>query len=148
MRVEVQARAREVPLTPCVVVAEGKAARALLRLLLDDPTRIPSLRGVVHQEGEALLLALVGQEMDLPWVEGVSYFGIDPNAPRLRLSTTLSVGLEGASAALATELLEGALMHAHGEDAMPLLVMPERLLSLAAARPIDLEVLRSLEAEA
>ena len=148
MRVEVQACTREVPLTPCVVVAEGTAARALLRLLLDDVTRITSLRGVVHHEGEALLLALLGQETDLPWVEGVSYFGIDPNAPRLRLSTTLGVGLEGASSALAAELLEGALLHAHGEDAMPLLVMPERLLSLAAARPIDLEVLRSVEAKA
>jgi MoxR-vWA-beta-propeller ternary system domain bpX5 len=148
MRVDVQARPREVPLTPCVVIAEGTAAKALLRLLLDDVARIAALQGVVHQAGDVLLLALVGHETDLPWVEGVSYFGIDPSAPRLRLSTTLAAHLEGASEALAAQLLEAALMHRHGEGAMPMLVMPERLISLAAARPLDLQVLRSLEAKA
>lgn len=144
MRVEVHGYVRDVPLTPCAVVAEGNVAKALLRLLLQDTTRIAPLQGVVHQEGEALLLVLLGEASNLPWIEGVSYFGIDPNAPRLRLSTTLGVRLQEASDALAAALLEGALIQAHGPESMPMLVMPERLLSLASARAIDLTVLGDL----
>lgn len=144
MRVEVHGYVRDVPLTPCALVAEGGVAKALLRLLLEDTTRIAPLQGVVHQEGEALLMVLLGEASNLPWIEGVSYFGIDPNAPRLRLSTTLGVRLQETSDALAAALLEGALTQAHGPEAMPMLVMPERLLSLASARAIDLTVLSDL----
>ena len=146
MRVEVEARPREVPLAPSVMVAEGSAAKRLLRVLVNDPARITSLAGVVHQEGDILLLALLGEEADLPWVEGVSYFGSDPHAPRLRVSTALDVHLEGANPAVALQLLEGALLEAYGPEAMPIVVMPGRVLSLAAARPLDLDVLRTLEA--
>ena len=146
MRVLVEAFARESPLAPSALIAEGASAQALLARLLDEPARLHVLQGVVHQEGSACLIAIQGEAANLPWVEGVSYFGVDANAPRLRLSTTHGVRLEGACDEVAVRLLEDSLVREHGAQAMPMIVTGDRLVSLALASTLDLDVLRQLEA--
>ena len=146
MRVIVEAFARTSPLAPSALLAEGASAHALLLRLLEEPARLSALQGVVHQEGDACLIAIQGEASHLPWVEGVSYFGIDAHAPRLRLSTTHGVRLEGAHDGVAVGLLEDALVREHGAREMPMIVSANRLISLAQAQTLDLEVLRQLEA--
>ena len=146
MRVVVEAFARESPLTPSALIAEGASAHALLLRLLEEPEHLHTLQGVVHQQGDACLIALQGEDSNLPWVEGVSYFGIDAHAPRLRLSTTHGTRLEGAHDDVAIRMLEDALVREHGAHVMPMIVSANRLISLAQAQTLDLEVLRQLEA--
>ena len=146
MRVIVEAFARESPLTPSALIAEAASARALLLRLLEEPPRLPTLQGVVHQQGDTFLIALQGEASSLPWVEGVSYFGIDAHAPRLRLSTTHGTRLQGAHDDVAVRMLEDALLREHGAHTMPMIVSANRLISLAQAQTLDLEVLRKLEA--
>jgi hypothetical protein len=59
------------PLEPVFAVARGVVATGLARLLLAAPSRLAALRGVVSPG----LLAVTGSE--LPWVDGIEYFGRD-----------------------------------------------------------------------
>ena len=145
MQVLVEAFARESPLTPSALIAEGASAHALLLRLLDEPD-LHALQGVVHQEGDACLIALLGEASKLPWVEGVSYFGTEPIAPRLRLSTTHGVRLASGGEAIAARLLEDALVREHGVERMPMIVTAKRLISMAQAATLDIDVLRALQA--
>ena len=56
------------PLEPLAVVGEGAAASALINRLADD-ARLPTWTGVFG-DGVVVLLGA-----DLPWCEGVEYFG-------------------------------------------------------------------------
>jgi hypothetical protein len=53
------------------------------RLLARDDESLARLSGV-HGNG---LLLLIGEEQDLPWVDGASYLGKDPTAPGVFVPT-------------------------------------------------------------
>lgn len=84
---------REPPLPPCAAVATGAAAIALARrLLAESDQTLAALRGLAGDQ----LLAILGDERDLPWVDGVVYLGADPDAPRLLLPTALAPSVAAA----------------------------------------------------
>ena len=53
---------------------------------------LTALRGLAGDR----LLAILGDERDLPWVDGVIYLGADPDAPRLLLPTALAPSVAAA----------------------------------------------------
>ncbi|MCI0487184.1 MAG: hypothetical protein L0229_11355 [Blastocatellia bacterium] len=92
--------ARWSPLAPVGAAARGPFARRLaLRLLACDDERLSRLKGVA---GPSMLIVL-GEEYALPWVDGVTYLGRDPEAPQLLLPTSLRPSVAPA-------LLERALL--------------------------------------
>src|SRR5687767_9313735 len=83
-RLSLEWRKRAEPLAPCAALGLGAAAsRLLARLLLADDEQLGRLRGV----GSGGLIVLLGAEADLPWVDGIRYFGRDAAAPDLLLPT-------------------------------------------------------------
>ncbi len=147
IRVKIEGRLREAPLVPVAVLAEGEAALALARRALaqmDEPGA-PRLQGVAAREPVPLIV-LLGPTHALPWVEGARYFGVEADAPRLRLSTTHGPALDDGRV-LPSALLERALHAQLGASARgPFLVTlregQPRAVSLAAARPIEAPLLR------
>jgi len=120
---------RAEPLSPVAVVATGDAAQRLARRLLALPSdRLARLQGVSATD----LIALIGDEGDLPWVDGARYLGRDPSAPALLLPTALAVGAHPA-------LFERAVLSAAPGAAQPLAVLPDplRVVPLGSARPVD-----------
>ncbi len=128
-RVPIAFSPREEPLAPAAVVAIGLVAHALGEHLLQrSDEQLLAWTGVA---GENVLIVL-GAAESLPWVDGVSYLGRDPRAPRLLLPTNLQPD------ATLIELFEAAVIRRASELTPPLavLVSPPRILSLAAALPI------------
>lgn len=127
-------RARARPLEPSAAFAEGDAAQALARACLARPWGEggTGLQGVWAPG----LLALLGPAVELPWAEGVAYFGYDPSAPALLLPTHSEPTVPAA-------LLERAVLRA--VSGAPVLVVPQppRLVSAARARPFGPERLRA-----
>lgn len=120
---------RAEPLAASAAIAEGEAAARLARRLLALPdASLARLDGVA---GEGLL-AVLGAENDLPWVDGVRYLGRDPAAPALLLPTA-------RTPVLPLPLVERALAAAAPEGAAPLAVLtdPLRVVPLGRARPVD-----------
>ena len=107
-------------------------AALVTRLLSTPPLRYAGLKGCAS----GTHVVILGEEKDLPWVDGASYHGIDPDAPSLLLPThsapTVHAGL--LERALACHVKSG-----------PCLVLPEerRLIPVAKARPLDRKVLRA-----
>jgi hypothetical protein len=133
MRFPVTWRPRPSPLEPAGVAARGTAARALAgRLLARGDEELSRLAGVA---GPELLIAL-GAPGDLPWVDGVSYLGQDPDAPLLLLPTALEPSVH-------PRLLQDALLARGSKLPPPLAVLlsPDLLVSTAAARPVSRPVL-------
>ncbi len=86
-RIEVIWNPRPEPLTPCGVAVRDEAARVLARRLLTrGPEELSRLQGV-HAPG---LLVVMGEEQELPWVDGSVYLGREPGANRLLIPTTLA----------------------------------------------------------
>lgn len=109
---------REPPLIPCAVAASGDAASRLAERLLKLDVSISSrLYGVA---GPTTLLVL-GEEANLPWVDGVSYLGRDPAAPGLLLPTHIEPLVPTAN------LLERALRHRFAKLAPPLAMLPNTM---------------------
>lgn len=127
-KVAFQWQPRTIPLRPTALVAIGPVAYALATKLLSRPDALPRLRGVAGPE----LLAIVGDEAVLPWVDGVQYLGHDADAPSLLLPTQLIPSVP-------VGLVERALQRTYPSVRPPLAVLPQsqRLVSLVAARPID-----------
>ncbi|MBI4820024.1 MAG: hypothetical protein HY791_27360 [Deltaproteobacteria bacterium] len=111
------------PLEPRALLAFDEVARRLRRKLLRSDS-FDRLLGV----GDERVLILLGSE--LPWVDGVLYFGRDARAPSLLLPTALAPELP-------VEVLEAAVL-ARSLSA-PILVCPSPALtvSVAAARPLS-----------
>jgi hypothetical protein len=133
-KVEVAWRPREPPLAPVCALALGAAARALAARLLARPdAELVRLRGAASAE----LLAVLGEPEWLPWADGVTYLGRDPEAPALLLPVHLAPRLHPA-------LLERALL-ARAAAGAPLAVLPEssRLVPLGGARPLHRDALRA-----
>ncbi len=78
---------RPQPLRPCAAWARGEAARRLARRLLatNDET-LERLRGVAGSD----LLLVLGDEENLPWVDGIGYLGTSAEATALLLPTQLA----------------------------------------------------------
>ena len=117
-------RVREPPIAPCAVLALGEVSRRLARRLLTlTRVHLARLRGVAGVD----LLLVLGAAEDLPWVDGVGYLGVDPEAPRLLLPTTEAPELHPA-------LLQRALLRPDASDPArqaPLAVLPSGLLVAA-----------------
>lgn len=132
-------RPREQPLAPAAVAARGPAARALAqRLLARDDQTLARWLGVASAD----LLLLLGEGHELPWADGVTYLGRDPQAPALLLPTTLEPDVPAA-------LLQQALLGRAGAAATPLAVLPgpHELVPAGPARPLlRAEIARWLEA--
>lgn len=76
---------REPPLDPTVAVGVGRVAAKLVeRLLTDSDESLSALEGVASPS----LVAVRGLVDRLPWVDGIQYFGEDPEAPGVFLPTT------------------------------------------------------------
>lgn len=123
-RVALRWAAREPPLAPVALAAQGPAAwRLAERLIALDDAVLGALSGVASPG--ALLVA--GPSEALPWVDGGQYLGVLPDAPGLLLPTTLAPGVPAP-------LLARAL----GDDGAPWAVLPTgTALSAAAARPVS-----------
>jgi hypothetical protein len=134
------AASRSDPLRPLGAIAEEDAARRLARRLLALPDDALARLAGVAAPG---LLAIVGQEEDLPWVDGIRYLGRDAEAPALLLPTSAALAAPAA-------LVERALLACAPAADRPLAVLadPLRLVPVGGARPIERSALAAwLEAE-
>lgn len=131
---------REPPLAPEAVLGEGPVALALARRLLDLPAEPLALLTVAATPADAgtsaepgvvppLLLAVLGPEEALPWVDGVHYYGRTEEAPSLLQPTN-------RRAPVPESLLEEAVQRRAQACPAPVALLPaaRRLVSLNAAR--------------
>lgn len=127
---------RDEILEPVATIAIGPAARMLAERLLQHPDE--QLREWTGVAGTGVLVVL-GASDSLPWVDGVSYLGRDPRAPRLLVPTTLQ------PATVAIEVFEQAVLGGDSRLAPPLavIVSPPRIFSLADALPIRRDRVRA-----
>lgn len=129
MRVAPRIVPRGEPLDPVCAIALGAPAVALARRLLAlEDARLATMRGVASTSAARGLLAIMGD--DLPWVDGITYLGRDPAAPRLLLPTTLATDLPVA-------LVERALLRAHPGAPLAVLLHEGVVVPLADALPIE-----------
>lgn len=115
---------REPPLVAGGVVGRGDVAvRLVERLLAGD---LADLEGV---GGDGLVVVL-GPQDRLPWVDGASYLGRDPEAPALWLPTRVSPTVP-------VDWLQGAVLRICPVGApIAVLAEPSALVPLGAARPL------------
>lgn len=138
---------REPPLEPSAVLGVGDVAVALARrILAEDPGDPPDklhwmgVAGAGPAAGAPPILALLGD--NLPWMEGVSFFAVDPEAPSLLLPTRLCPSV---SVGLLQRIVTVRRLVA------PVMVVPPELagasdgllISAGDARPIDADRLRA-----
>lgn len=120
---------REPPLVPWAVAATGDVARRLAERLLELDRAISSrLYGVA---GPTTLLVL-GEETNLPWVDGVAYLGRDPAAPGLLLPTHLEPLVPTAN------LLEQALRNRFAKLTPPLAILPKTMTVISCHSALQL----------
>ena len=126
---------REPPLPPRVVVAEADAAFRLVDRLLrwtdDALTRVEGVAAAPTADPRQLIA--LRASVDLPWADGVRYFGEAAEAPGVYLPTVRrpSGPIELLTAALRRQAPPG-----------PIVWMPDgRIVPLASARPLDRETL-------
>ena len=128
---------RTVPLAPAAVLAEGPAAAAMARRLLQrTDEELSRLRGVSAPG----LILLEGD--DLPWVDGVTWLGRDEAAAGLLVPTLLEPPFSIA-------LLQRSLASKPGAAGGPLAVLPgasPRLIPLGLSRPLHRDKLLALVA--
>jgi hypothetical protein len=141
LAIDVEGRARDRPLVATAIYVEGQVACALAARLATKDALDPRLAGVRALDGSHLVIS--GPEECLPWIDGARYLGIDPDAPRLRLSTTHAPSLRDGTP-LAASLLERALIARLGVEARgPLVVIRGRVIPLGPSRPLDRGLLAS-----
>ena len=120
-------RQREKPLSPTGLFVTSAQLPALIERLTDgcNQETLP-YRAAHSQKG----LVLLGEEEQLPWVPGVTYLGVDREAPHLLIPTNVSPDFP-------LELINRAVK-AH-VSAPPVAMIPHEslLFPMAEARPID-----------
>lgn len=122
-------RGRSSPLAPTAVVAFDEVSARLARRLLEaDDERLSRLRGV----GGDGALAILGDERDLPWEDGVIYLGAEEADPSLYLPTTLEPDVPPGWLASIVD---------PGAKNLPLALVPRTdgldVISLREARPLS-----------
>lgn len=118
---------RVVPLVPAALVAVRGVIPALhARLAGADDDALGRLRGVCTDD----VWIVLGEAEDLPWVDGLTYLGRDPEAPSLWLPTYLEVRPPAV-------LVERALRARLGGGPLALFGTPPRLVGLGEARVLD-----------
>jgi MoxR-vWA-beta-propeller ternary system protein len=120
---------RDVPLPPVAVAARGPVAAQLIERLRGLPEdRLARLEGGATES----LVVVMGASVDLPWVDGVTYLGREPDAGELLVPTT-RVGTAPAA------LIEAALRRRAGLDPGPFAVLldPLTVVPLASLRRIE-----------
>ncbi|MBX9667756.1 MAG: hypothetical protein K2X93_09070 [Candidatus Obscuribacterales bacterium] len=126
---------RDLPLIPQAVVAVGSGlSRALVKKLLKREQN--ELRKLQCVAGKELLLVL-GDESNLPWLDGVVYLGQERNSS-VYIPTVLQPSQSIA-------LLERALLAANAGLKPPLVVLPSVSIVLSLSKPFipDQETLKS-----
>lgn len=125
--IEIQWQVRQNPLLPTAVAARGNKSKVLAKRLLEFSDETLTLfRGVAGKE----LLIVLGDEANLPWIDGVEYLGFDNRAPALLLPTIFEP-------VLPLPLIEKAIL-AQTKMIPPISVFiePVALASIVAARPV------------
>jgi hypothetical protein len=124
---EVRWSPREVPLLPIAAAAQGHAALALARRLLQEADEhLCRLEGLAGQQ----LIVIQGASDLLPWVDGIQYLGFESSAPALLLPTNYRPSVPPA-------LLAGALAaNSDMQGVIALLPHPLVLVPMWSARPI------------
>lgn len=119
-------RPRFTPLVSVGVAARGAAATSLAHRLLRDPDSLSHYKGVSAPG----LLIILGEEKQLPWVDGVVYLGHDSQAPSLLFPTNLEPSVPAA-------LLQRTLAVVHDQSGpCALLLDPPSIVPLSEARTI------------
>ena len=111
-----------------VVARDDAVPRLIHRLLADTDERLATLLGVAADG----VLALVGPEPSLPWVDGLIHLRRHPAAAGLLLPTTVHANVPA-------DALLSALLGLDANLRPPLVALPDRrhVLSLADALPPD-----------
>ena len=126
---------RSPPLEPKAVMAVGEVMITTLKERIFEVSPIPSLRGIyvpVHPEGPSNpIVILLGPTPELPWVDGVQYFGEDSDSPGLLWPTH-------SRPQLPVELVHQALISSHPKGQY-IFYAPNYLIPLDEAQPIDLQ---------
>lgn len=121
--------ARAIPLVPAAVAARGPVALHLVERLRGLPDeRLARLEGA-RANG---LVVVAGPTLDLPWLDGVTYLGHEPDAADLLVPTTRQASAPAA-------LVEAALRSRGALPAGPFAVLlePLTLVPLGSLRRID-----------
>jgi len=114
------------------------AATSLGHRLLRDPDSLSHYKAV----GARGLLIILGEEKQLPWVDGVIYLGRDSQSPSLLFPTNLEPSVPAALLQRAVEVVHNQ----HGPFA--LLLDPPAIVPLSEARTIArASLIKWLEAE-
>lgn len=114
---------REPPLAPCAVLAIGDAALALAERLLAEP--VAARQALASPAGGPPRLFVVGDA--LPWVDGVQWLGVDPDAKGLYLPTTQLPSPPPA-------LLADAVRRTTG---LPAVVVPGQIVAAVRLAPLE-----------
>lgn len=130
-RLEFDFVARLQPLPACAALAYGAVAERLVRrLLLLTDEQLEALRGAASTK----LVLLLGATDALPWVDGIRYFGRDPQAPALLLPCT-------SMPTLPLELLARSVALRWGKSGAvgPFILTdePRSAVDSSVARPVD-----------
>jgi hypothetical protein len=113
-------------------LAWGQTAVDLIdRLLVRSDAELSRLSGIVFQRGVLIL----GDECDLPWVDGILYLGRDDAAPSLLLPTALRPDVPVALLERAVQRATSAPEHRHHQR-WAISVTPPLLLAAANARRV------------
>lgn len=124
---------REMPLTSTAVVTKGKSSVSLIKKMVSRPlNRHSHLKGCYTGS----YVILTGNEMDLPWVDGASYYGSDPDAPSLLLPTHSRPSIHAG-------LIEKAF--SSHMDSGPYILIPEDkiIISVAHALPLSKKAMQA-----
>jgi hypothetical protein len=127
---------RVTPLPPEAALAFGQVAHAFARRLLElSDEQLGRLRGVASADA----LLVLGRGSDLPWCDGIAYFGREPEEPSLLLPCA-------SSPVLPAPLLARALERRFEEQGLrrPFLISldPPLLLAVGSARGLERAALR------
>ncbi|GAB7529093.1 hypothetical protein PS3A_15020 [Pseudomonas sp. 3A(2025)] len=116
-------------------MAWGEAAQRLhARLALIEGEQASRLRATAHRQ----VLVVTGAAADLPWVEGVEYACIDPQAPGLWLPTSWAPDVP-------VDWLEQALATAFGRSPVLLWHAPKAAVPLDRLLPLNAALLQRIE---
>jgi hypothetical protein len=108
-------------LTPAAVVAHTAAALAALKRWLEQLS--DRERALLREWHLPALSMVISKDVPLPWFDGVSYAGVDSQAPQLWLPTHLEPGLPLA-------LLQRAVLRRSGSPTALLWHQPACMVAL------------------